>query len=166
MKKLYLFLILAVISIGCEGETVQSPDDNPCADWQIQVSTSQQIRLVDRNGFRKQDIEPDKLSVISTDVNWNPLFTEDGIPIKDLGNIIGVSPIFDSEGNIDYLLVGLGQVKIERRCYFLLYVNETEYHKIIADYNIDCGDMILTKFQYNGKEYTANDWEIINVVVD
>ena len=166
MKKLCLFLGLAAITFGCEGETIHQPDDNPCADWQIQVSTSQQIRLVDRNGLRKQDIERDKLSVISTDVNWNPLFTDDGIPIKDLGNIIGVSPVYDIEGNIDYLVVGLGQVKIERRCYFLLYVNETEYHKIIADYNIDCGDMILTKFQYNGKEYSANDWQIINVVVD
>ena len=166
MKKLCLFLVLVTTSFGCEGETVQSPDDNPCGDWQIQVSTSQQIRLVDSNGLRKQDIEPYKLSVISTDVNWNPLFTEDGIPIKDLGNIIGVSPVFDSEGNIDYLLVGLGQVNIERRCYFLLYVNETEYHKIIADYNIDCGGMILTKFQYNSTEYTANDWEIIDIVVD
>lgn len=40
-----------------------------------------------------------------------------------------------------------------------------DFHKRLKD-ALDCGDMILTKFQYNSTEYTANDWEIIDIVVD
>lgn len=166
MKKLCLFLMLATISSACEGESAQQTDENPCPDWQIQVSTTQKIRLLNSNGEPNQNINPDRLSVISTDQNWNPLFTDDGVPIRDLGNIIGVTPVLSSSGYVDYLIVGLGQVKIENRCYFLLQINDSVYHQIIANYNIDCGDMILTNFQYNGIAYTANDWDVIDVVVD
>ena len=59
MKKLCLFLGLATITFGCEGETVQSPDDNPCADWQIQVEIGQMVRLVDEEDDWSEHIDFD-----------------------------------------------------------------------------------------------------------
>jgi|SRR5690554_502766 len=165
MKRLCLFLIVLVLS-ACEGETVYNPNDHPCPEWQIQVSTMQKVRLLNSNGSWINSIDYNKISMISTDQNWNPLFTESGIPIRDLGNIISVKPVFDNNNVINYLSLGLGQVKIEKRCFFLLQINENEYHRIIADYNIDCGNMILENFSYNGTEYIASDWSVIDIMVE
>ena len=167
MKKLCLFLTLAVISIGCEGEVVHYPDDD-CVDWQIQVSSDQKIRLLDRDGNWLENIDEDYLRLFSTDKEWNYLL-HNGEPesFQAMRAFIEIEP----ESQLKYIQLFMGQSYKgkeidEKKGYFLLRINENTYHQIVAEYYTDCGDFILTKFHYNGTEYTANDWEIINVVVD
>lgn len=67
MKK--LFLILVTVSSACEGETVYQPDDNPCADWQIQVQIGQMVKLVNGEGVWNEDIDFETLRLFPTDVS-------------------------------------------------------------------------------------------------
>ena len=170
MKKLCLFLTLAVISIGCEGEVVHYPDDD-CVDWQIQVQIGQKIRLIDRNNEWIDDVDNDLVRIIPTSSDWSPLLNQNGQPIEQVPNGIEAKIILNSSNEFEYMQLWLGRTYEskdidEKKCYFLLRINENTYHQIVAEYYTDCGDFILTKFHYNGTEYTANDWEIINIVVD
>lgn len=171
MKKLCLFLGLAAIWSACEGETVNQSDDNPCADWQIQVEIGQKVRIVNQEGGWIEQINFESLRLFAADANWNIMVNNNGEPLQEIPNGIEAKKIYDQNGMIEYIHLFLGQIQQqkdidEKKCYFLLKINENTYHQIAAEYYTDCGDFILTKFQYNGKKYTANDWEIINVVVD
>ncbi|WLD23301.1 hypothetical protein NU10_11365 [Flavobacterium dauae] len=170
MKKLCLFLTLAVISIGCEGEVVHYPDDD-CVDWQIQVEIGQMVRLVNEEDDWSEQIDFENLRLFATDTDWNIMVNSNGEPLQEIPNGIEAKKIYDQNGIISYIHLFLGQIQQqkdidEKKCYFLLKINENTYHQIAAEYYTDCGDFILTKFHYNGTEYTASDWEIIDIVVD
>lgn len=171
MKKLCLFLILAVTSSACEGETVNQTDDNPCADWQIQVQIGQMIKIVNEDGNWFENIDFENLRLFPADANWNILVNNNGEPLQEIPNGIEAKKVYDQNDVINYIHLFLGQIQQqkdinEKKCYFLLRVNDNTYDQIVAEYYTDCGDFILTKFKYNGKEYKANDWEVIDVIVD
>lgn len=84
-----------------------------------------------------------------------------GEPLQEIPNGIEAKKIYDQNGAISYIHLFLGQIQQqkdidEKKCYFLLKINENTYHQIVAHYYTDCGDL-LTKFKYDDTEYTAND---------
>lgn len=171
MKKICLFLGLAILSVACESETVHQPDDNPCVDLQIQVQIGQMVKLVNLEGTWNEAIDFENLRLFATDPNGNILVNNEGEPLEEIPNGIEAKKVYDQNGTISYIHLFLGQIQQqkdidEKKCFFLLKINENTYHQIVAEYYTDCGDFILTKFTYNGTEYTANDWEIIDVIVD
>lgn len=171
MKKLCLFLVLVSVSLGCDGETINQTDDNPCVDWQIQVQIGQMIKIVNKDGNWIENIDFENLRLFPADATWNILVNNNGEPLQEIPNGIEAKKIYDQNGVINYIHLFLGQIQQQKdidakKCYFLLRVNDNTYDQIVAEYYTDCGDFILTKFQYNGKEYTANDWEIIDVIVN
>jgi len=170
MKRLCLLLIALVLS-ACEGETVYNPDDNPCPKWQIQVQIGQKVRLVDVQGNWSDSIDFDKIRLYSTDHEWNKFLNADGEPFKETPNGIEARPVYDENDEILYIQLALGQNRqaydIDKdTCYFLLKVNDNSFHQIKAEYYTECGDFILTKFTYNGTEYTADDWSVIDIMVE
>ena len=167
MRKLCLVLLLAIISLGCEGEIIHYPDDG-CPNWQIQVKSDQKIRLLDKNGNWLESIDEDYLRLFSTDKDWNYLL-KNGEPIyfQAMRAFIEI----DAESQEKYIQLFMGQSYKakeidENKCYFLLRINENTYHQIVAEYYTGCGDFILTDFTYNNTEYTASNWEIIDIVID
>lgn len=168
MKKTVLFIAFLILAFGCDGETVAREDDG-CIDWQIQVSTAQNIRLLGSDMNWIQSIEEENLRLYSTDESWNYLLNDSGEP-EDV-QMIKAELISHSVPDERYIRLIMGRTYRakeidDKRCYFLLRINENTEHQIIADYYTDCGDFILTKFRYNGTEYIANDWEVIDIVVE
>lgn len=79
MKKICLFLGLAILSVACESETVHQPDDNPCVDWQIQVQIGQMVKLVNEEGTWNEAIDFENLRLFATDPNGNILVNNEGV---------------------------------------------------------------------------------------
>ena len=184
MKNFFcLIFLLSTCLIGCnnsEDDTKPEPfpddlpvnlPDTPCQDWNIQVNIAQNLRLVNSNGEWSDLIDLNKISLSAVDQEGNSIYTPTGIPIQDMVNLAEVNKVYNEQNELDYLFIKFGYVYEETKynyavSYFKLKLNETRTDDIIIYWDIRCANQLLFKIVYNGTEYSANDWEIINVVVD
>lgn len=139
-------------------------DESPCPQWQIMVYDFQKIRLLDSTGNWSNTIDYENLELIPTNEKWEPIYGE----FQQSENFI--SAIYFAENTEPYIRLALGQTQqmydiSKNTCYFILKVNETEYHTIRSSYDTNCGNFILTNFNYNGVDYTANQSKIIDVKI-
>ena len=184
MKNFFcLIFLLSTCLIGCdnsEDDTKPEPfpddlpvnlPDIPCQDWNIQVNIAQNLRLVNSNGEWSDLIDLNKISLSAVDQEGNLIYTPTGVPIQDMVNLAEVNKVYNEQNELDYLFIKFGYVYEETKynyavSYFKLKLNETRTDDIIIYWDIRCANQLLFKIVYNGTEYSANDWEIINIVVD
>ena len=166
-----MFLILSIIIIACENENVNNDTENPCPEWNIQVQIRQQMRLVDSNMNWISNISPEMLTLIPTDENWTPLLNKNGEPFKQTPNTLEAKMFYNSSNKFEYIEAWFGQFKEskeinDKKCYYLLKINDDTYYKIITEYDIECNNFILTKLTFNDTEYMANDFSTIDIIIE
>jgi len=160
-KNLFIILTLSLISCGKEDD---KNIENPCPQLQIEVEINQKITLVDNEGNFVDNIDYNNLELLPTDANFVTLYDN----FQQVPNSFEAT--FVNENNSKYIQLYLGQTDKMKQiskdtCYFILKVNENNYHRITAIYNIECNNFILKKFLYNDVMYDADDTNIVNVTV-
>lgn len=183
MQKLCLIFLFA-ITTSCNSTLEEDnaptpfPDnlpvnlpDIPCQDWNIQMNIAQNLRLVNGNGEWSDSLDLNKISLSAVDKDGNLIYTPTGVPITDLVNLAEVIKIYDEQNELHNLLLKFGYVYEETKynyavSYFKLKINENRIDDITVYYDIRCGNGLIYKIIYNDIGYMADDWQIIDIIVD
>lgn len=160
---------ICLLLFSCSSDNTIIIDDDPCPEEQIQVMIGQYIKFTDSNGNWADNIDYENLSLIATDSDWNYQYAPNGELIADIPNDIEVFKEFDENDQIVFMELVLGHVYYnnpEKTAigYFLLKINNTTFDKIIGYYDTRCGNLLLTKINYNGVEYTVNRFVPIEII--
>lgn len=149
--------------MGCTKEETKEYE-NPCPTGQIRVEISQKIALIDKEGNWVENIKYNDLQLLPTDSDYNILYD----------NFIQVPNSFEAtliENSTEkYIQLYLGRTSemkaiSENICYYILKVNNNDFHRIKSVYDTVCHNFILTKFYYNEIEYQADDFGVVNIVL-
>lgn len=180
MKKIFIG-ILSLVALSCsksddnsvpvEPETLDiNLPDIPCGDWNIQVSTIQKIRFVKENSELFTDIDPQFLSIWCTYENGEMEYAPNGVPLKDYEHLATIEPIYNSSNEIEYYRTVLGRSTNVNYSnyqigYFKIQLNANRIDTIRAIYDIRCENYILYMIRYNNKDYYANEFGTIDIIV-
>src|SRR5690554_514152 len=97
------------------------------------------VKLVNLEGTWNDAIDFENLRLFATDPNGNILVNNEGEPLEEIPNGIEAKKVYDQNGTISYIHLFLGQIQQqkdidEKKCFFLLKINENTYHQIVAEY--------------------------------
>ncbi|HUH25179.1 MAG TPA: hypothetical protein VLY87_01000 [Flavobacterium sp.] len=167
--KNYKLMTIGVLSMLFSCSTDNNTEDDPCPKGQIQVEIGQPIKFINTTGEWASEIDYQNLSLIATDSQWNYQYAPNGDLIADFPNNIEVKKQFNENNEIEGLKLVLGYVYENPKektaiGYFLLKINNKTFDKIIGYYDTRCENLILTKINYNGVEYTTNVFEPIEIL--
>jgi hypothetical protein len=158
--KIYQLMILGVLFIlfSCSLDNNINAENDPCPKWQIQVKINQNLKFTNSTGEWASVIDYQNLSLIATDSEWNYQYAPNGKLIADIPNKVEIQKKFNENNELENLELVLGYVYRNPKeqtaiGYFLLKINDTTFDKIISYYDTRCENLILTKINYNGKEY-------------
>lgn len=157
--------MMSLILCACSTDNNIKAEEDPCPPWQIVVKTQQSIKFTNTIGQWSSVIDYHNLSLIATDSEWNYQYAPNGNLIADKPNYVEIQKEFNENNDIIKLVLELGHVYENPKektaiGYFLLKINNTTFDKIIGYYDTSCGNLILTKINYNGVEYPYSELPI------
>ena len=156
--------MMILIVCACSTDNNVKTEEDPCPLWQIQVMDRQYIKFANNKGDWADNIDYENLSLIATDSLGNYLYAPNGNLIADIPNYVEIQKEYNENNTIESIELFLGHViyrnEVTATAYFVLKIDDNTFDKIIGYYDTRCGNLLLTKINYNGVEYPYSELPI------
>ncbi|TDS58152.1 membrane lipoprotein lipid attachment site-containing protein [Myroides indicus] len=163
MKKIFFFALALISLSSCNDKEAEQTIGR--GDWTT-INISQDVLFVDKDGTPLFDtnnpnspFDEQYFSLIATDKNWDPLYSDKGNMMADIENNIEVRIYEDKKFILNFQLGNFQGEKGNEASYYLFRYNKNEYDKIIVYGNIIHGELHLDKIVYNSVLYKSTPIE-------